>query len=105
MDRAGAPARRIELLTSLALANPDTELLVMDSPDRHSGDPADWLPRLEELAHDAGRPLAVVATVTRIPHGWAGAAAVIGNAVPTTEEYSDGDHHELLANRPDLTDP
>ena len=41
--------RRLELLTALALANPDTELLVMDSPDRHSGDPADWLPRLEEL--------------------------------------------------------
>ena len=55
---------------------------MVDSPDRHSGDPADWLPRLAELAHDAGRPLAVVATVTRIPHGWAGAAAVIGNAVP-----------------------
>ncbi len=74
--------RRIELLTALALANPDTDLLVVDSPDRHSGDPADWLPRLEELAHDAGRPLAVVATVARIPDGWTGPAAVIGNAVP-----------------------
>ena len=106
------PARRIELLTALALANPDTELLVMDSPDRHSGDPADWLPRLEELAHDAGRPLAVVATVTRIPDGWGGLSAAIGNAVPTTEEYSAtsgeygaGEHHELPANRPDLSDP
>ena len=44
----------------------------MDSPDRHSADPADWLPRLEELAYDAGRPLAVVATVTRLPDGWTG---------------------------------
>ena len=52
-------ARRIELLTALALANPQTDLLVVDSPDRH-GDPGDWLPRLEELAFDAGRPLAVV---------------------------------------------
>ena len=41
-----APARRIELLTALALANPHTDLLVVDSPDRHSADPADWLPRL-----------------------------------------------------------
>jgi hypothetical protein len=73
--------RRIELLTALALANPDTGLLVVDSPDRHSGDPADWLPRLQELAHDAGRPLAVVATVTRIPEGWSGPSAVIGNAL------------------------
>ena len=73
--------RRIELLTALALANPDTGLLVVDSPDRHSGDPADWLPRLQELAHDAGRPLAVVAAVTRIPEGWSGPSAVIGNAL------------------------
>ena len=74
-------ARRIELLTALALANPHTDLLVVDSPDRH-GDPADWLPRLEELAYDAGRPLAVVATVMRLPAGWTGPAAAIGNAVP-----------------------
>jgi hypothetical protein len=74
------PGRRIELLTALALANPDTDLLVLDSPDRHSGDPGDWLPRLEELAYDAGRPLAVVATVTSLPDGWAGPAASIGNA-------------------------
>ncbi|WP_354350757.1 ABC transporter ATP-binding protein [Pseudarthrobacter sp. PvP090] len=73
------PARRIGLLTALALANPHTDLLVVDSPDRH-GDPEDWLPRLEELAHDAGRPLAVVATVMRVPDGWTGPAAAIGNA-------------------------
>ena len=33
------PRRRIELLTALALANPHTDLLVVDSPDRHSADP------------------------------------------------------------------
>ena len=81
--------RRIELLTALALANPDTNLLVVDSPDRHSGDAADWLPRLRELAHDAGRPLAVVATVTRIPDGWTGPAAMIGNAVPRAKADAD----------------
>ena len=71
--------RRLELLTALALANPHTDLLVVDSPDRH-GEPGDWLPRLEELACDAGRPLAVVATVMRVPDGWTGPAAEIGNA-------------------------
>ena len=71
--------RRLELLTALALANPHTDLLVVDSPDRH-GDPDDWLPRLEELAYDAGRPLAVVATVMRAPDGWTGPTAKIGNA-------------------------
>jgi hypothetical protein len=72
--------RRLELLTALALANPHTDLLVVDSPDRHSGDPADWLPRLQGLAYDAGRPLAVVATVGSVPPGWTGPVAEIGNA-------------------------
>ena len=31
-----APDKRMELLTALALANPHTDLLVVDSPDRHS---------------------------------------------------------------------
>ncbi|SFT75690.1 ABC transporter ATP-binding protein [Arthrobacter sp. ov118] len=78
--------RRIELLTALALTDPDTGLLVVDSPDRHSGDAADWLPWLEYLAHDTGRPLAVVATVTRLPDGWSGPAAMIGNAIPPAEQ-------------------
>lgn len=81
------PARRIGLLTALALANPHTDLLVVDSPDRH-GDPEEWLPRLEELAYDAGRPLAVVATVMRVPDGWAGPAATIGNACPAAGDPS-----------------
>lgn len=81
-----APDRRIELLTALALASPHTDLLVVDSPDRHGSHAADWLPRLEELAYDGGRPLAVVVTVTALPAGWTGPAAVIGNAVPDVEE-------------------
>ncbi|XAS68488.1 ABC transporter ATP-binding protein [Micrococcaceae bacterium Sec5.7] len=75
------PERRIELLTALALANPHTDLLVVDSPDRHGADVANWLPRLERLAYDGGRPLAVVATVTALPDNWTGPAAVIGNSV------------------------
>ncbi|MBP2267394.1 hypothetical protein J3A64_002858 [Pseudarthrobacter sp. PvP004] len=74
-------ARRLELLTALALADPATDLLVVDSPDRHSADPSAWLPRLQALASDAGRPLAVVAVVGALPDNWTGAAAVIGNSV------------------------
>lgn len=74
-------ARRLELLTALALADPATDLLVVDSPDRHSADPSAWLPRLQALASDAGRPLAVVAVVGALPENWTGAAAVIGNSV------------------------
>ena len=89
-----APARRIELLTALSLANPHTDLLVLDSPDRHSADPADWLPRLEELAYDGGRPLAVVVTVAALPDNWKGPAVEIGNAVPdkdSTPEFETED--------------
>ncbi|WP_115789554.1 ABC transporter ATP-binding protein [Arthrobacter silvisoli] len=82
-------ARRLELLTALALADPAVDLLVLDSPDRHSSDPADWLPRLEQLAHDAGRPLAVVAVVSALPDGWDGASATIGNAVPEPAREAD----------------
>lgn len=73
--------RRLELLTALALADPALDLLVLDSPDRHSATTADWLPRLEQLAYDAGRPLAVVAVVSALPENWDGPAAVIGNSV------------------------
>jgi hypothetical protein len=73
--------RRLELLTALALADPATDLLVVDSPDRHSADSASWLPRLQALASDAGRPLAVVAVVGSLPDNWTGPAAVIGNSV------------------------
>jgi hypothetical protein len=76
------PSRRLELLTALALANPHTDLLVVDSPDRHTATPHSWLPRLQQLASDAGRPLAVVATVSALPPSWSGPAAAIGNAVP-----------------------
>ncbi len=80
------PARRMELLTALALANPHTDLLVIDSPDRHSADASDWLPRLQRLADDAGRQLAVVATVTALPDSWTGPTAEIGNALPAPVE-------------------
>lgn len=77
--------RRLELLTALALANPNTDLLVVDSPDRHSADHNDWLQRLQQLASDGGRPLAVVATVSALPPSWTGPFAAIGNAVPVED--------------------
>ena len=85
--------RRLELLTALALADPALDLLVLDSPDRHSANTVDWLPRLEQLAYDAGRPLAVVAVVSALPDNWDGPAAVIGNSVTHT---APADPAELL---------
>jgi hypothetical protein len=40
------------------------------------------------LASDAGRPLAVVATVAAIPAGWTGPAAAVGNAVQRPDDTS-----------------
>lgn len=83
------PGRRLELLTALALANPHTDLLVVDSPDRHSADESEWLPRLQRLAFDGGRPLAVVATVGALPPSWNGPSAVIGNAAGDAAETAE----------------
>ncbi|WP_285725679.1 ABC transporter ATP-binding protein [Psychromicrobium xiongbiense] len=64
--------RRLELLCTLALANPEVDVLILDSPDRFSQHDDDWLPYLQALAQDAGRPLCIVATVSHVPEGWAG---------------------------------
>lgn len=85
------PSRRLELLTSLALANPRTDLLVVDSPDRHTADADDWLPRLQELASDAGRQIAVVVTIAAPPPSWSGPVAAIGNAA-SREDHGAADH-------------
>ncbi|WP_449374539.1 ABC transporter ATP-binding protein [Arthrobacter psychrolactophilus] len=86
-----APARLLKLQLELALANRDVDLVVVDSPDRHTADTGAWLPLLEELASgtmgrvpDANaetplRPLVVVGIVGRLPDEWDGAAAVAGN--------------------------
>lgn len=84
------PGRRLELLTALALANPRTDLLVVDSPDRH-GD-SEWLPGLQRMAFDGGRPLAVVATVGALPPSWNGPSVAIGNAA--TGDAATGDAAE-----------
>jgi ABC-type cobalamin/Fe3+-siderophores transport system ATPase subunit len=86
------PGRRLELLTALALANPRTDLLVVDSPDRHGADGSSWLPRLQRLASDGGRRLAVVAMVGALPPSWNGPSAAIGNAA--AEDAATGDAAE-----------
>jgi hypothetical protein len=80
------PEERLNLLADLAQADADVEVLVVDSPDRHSGDPQDWLPLLRRLAgrtghngaDDGGRGLTVIATVGSVPAEWDGAVARAG---------------------------
>ncbi|MGP9501523.1 ABC transporter ATP-binding protein [Specibacter sp. AOP5-B1-6] len=86
------PARLLHLQLELALANRDVDLVVVDSPDRHTADVSAWLPLLEQtaagrigLGPDArtdasSRPLMVVGVVGRLPDDWDGPSAVAGNA-------------------------
>ena len=71
------PVRMTEMLTQLAAENPQTKLLVVDSPDRHLGDDESWLEALERFAL-SDRQFAVVATVARIPDSWTGPVAYLG---------------------------
>ncbi|MHA7303676.1 ABC transporter ATP-binding protein [Arthrobacter sp. TMN-49] len=86
------PVRLLHLQLELALANKEVDLVVVDSPDRHTADVAAWLPLLEQTATGAIgldpdapadaplRPVVVIGVVGRLPDDWEGAAAVAGNA-------------------------
>ena|GEM_PF-2465348 len=82
------PNRLLHLQLELALADHDVDLLVVDSPDRHTADASAWLPLLEQAAaglighsHDAGLPpreVIVIGVVGRIPDGWTSPTAAAG---------------------------
>ncbi|MFJ2619751.1 ABC transporter ATP-binding protein [Glutamicibacter sp. NPDC087344] len=73
------PQRLTEMLTLLAVENPQTRVLVADSPDRHGGEDELWLESLERFAHSSGN-FAVIATVARVPECWDGPVAYLGFA-------------------------
>lgn len=91
------PNRLLHLQLELALANRFVDLLVVDSPDRHTADTNDWLPLLERTAAgkiglvpdaNAGtlpRTLIVIAVVGRLPDGWTGPSTVAGAAAKVVE--------------------
>ncbi|MHA7177080.1 ABC transporter ATP-binding protein [Arthrobacter sp. Sr24] len=86
------PHRLLHLQLELALANRDVELLVIDSPDRHTADVSAWLPLLEAAAagelgrgpdahtDSPPRPLLVIGVVARLPDEWDGPSTIAGNA-------------------------
>lgn len=85
-----APNRLLHLQLELALANQDVDLLVVDSPDRHTADSTAWLPLLQQAAagdlgvepHSGNPPrtLLVIGVVGQLPDGWDGPTAFVGNA-------------------------
>lgn len=92
------PTRLLHLQLELALANHDVELLVIDSPDRHTSDPAAWLPLLHRAAsgefgvepHSKNPPreTLVIGIVGQIPPDWDGPTSFLGNdmGTPAAEE-------------------
>ncbi|OKL53122.1 hypothetical protein BSZ39_11195 [Bowdeniella nasicola] len=83
------PARRLELLTALALTDPNIELLVVDSPHRHGGPDQDWVDVLQNLC-DSDRKPAIVSIVRALPEGWTGLTA----SAPTPSSPKSSDEEE-----------
>ncbi len=94
-----APNRMLHLQLELALANHDVELLVVDSPDRHTADSTAWLPLLQQAAAgdlgvepNSGNPprtLLVIGVVGQLPDGWDGPTAFVGNATVSHAELEE----------------
>ena len=78
------PSDRLDLLVNLALADPDVQLIVCDSPERHGASDREWLRRLNQIVTDHERKVAVVAVVSVLPEGWDGPTAQIGGSVRHT---------------------
>jgi ABC-2 type transport system ATP-binding protein len=57
--RALPPARRTRMFSELALLRPGVEALIVTSPERHGGDPAEWYESLAAIAQ-RGVTIAVV---------------------------------------------
>lgn len=88
------PKRLLHLQLELALANHDVELLVIDSPDRHTSDAATWLPLLQQaaagelgvepLSGNPPRAILVIGIVGQLPPDWEGPTSFLGNATAST---------------------
>ena len=70
-----APGARVRVLCELALERPETDGLVLVSPDRHGGDPSEWWAIACELAERGAAILVIAglasrAAITAAPGGW-----------------------------------
>lgn len=110
--------RLLQLQLSLALADQNVELVVIDSPDRHSSNPLTWLPSLEQAAtgqldwdeyFDANTPprqLMVIAIVGSVPEYWEGPTAAIGeDAEPYQPLVEPEDTDETPTSTSSITEP
>ncbi|RAN76046.1 hypothetical protein B5P43_23885 [Bacillus sp. SRB_336] len=105
--------RLLHLQLELAQANRDVDLLVVDSPDRHTTETGRWLSLLELAA--AGRlgrgtrlnavtderRLILVGVVARIPDGWMGPTAVAGRSAE--QAVAPAESPDIMAEEPEKT--
>lgn len=113
------PERLLHLQLELALADQFVELVVVDSPDRHTADPSGWLTLLEHTAagkvgqvtdspaDTPARQLVVVVVVGRIPDGWNGPAFLAGDEPEQPHldsETSEAEAAESAPSEPELAD-
>jgi len=75
-----APAHRLRILLELAAARPGVEGLVLVSPDRHGGDPAQWWALAEEFA---SRGFAVLVIAGEAAAAALSASSVTGSPHPS----------------------
>lgn len=71
------PLERLRILTHLALEDHQTQLLVVDTPDRHAIPDDAWVGHLAETAAGRRHP-AIIAVVQAVPESWTGKVAAAG---------------------------
>ncbi|WP_018683636.1 hypothetical protein [Actinokineospora enzanensis] len=61
-----SPAARVALLTELAATRPGADLLVLDTPDRHTSNPDDWYPTALAQARQGRAVVVLCGTSTAV---------------------------------------
>jgi hypothetical protein len=59
------PTRRVRLFAELALLRPNVDALVITSPERHGGDPAEWYETLTRITERGSTVIVVTDAATR----------------------------------------
>ena len=84
--RALPPIRRTRMFSELALLRPGVSALIVTSPERHGGDPAEWYDSLAAIAERGVTIVIVTDAATRgLPLGYGARDALLPIADPELE--------------------
>ena len=96
--RSLPPARRTRLFSELALLRPNVSALVVTSPERHGGDPAEWYDTLAGIAERGVTIVVVTDAATRgilLSYGARDALLPLPEPEPPVDEIESGSPTEL----------